>query len=441
MVDSAKAFSSTSRILYSRPFRELVAGLPTASGSSGVFGAPTVAALLAQSIPFATVRQGLQDKFAADFAAALEYAHVFDSVRPVYEYGLRMEAEWEEYHAQGECECVERLCLRSLWPNVKQRRSLNLFQSLFLLIADHTADSLGKDFARLRSWDGQIDRMRSQHVQGSLFVDSKRLRAELEPVTARASDATKALAQELARARCASARESLDARIKLLEARPSVVSASGGAVPSSVSGGAASGVAGTPSTPSTTLMGSLERYVSHATHLRACREGEASQAAEVEGVEDLYRLLQSHGSRIVPDDAVALDDLRHLVGAYGDAVRRARGWADDSRGEVLSVLGAREAAVQGALRSAGVGVVAAPANDGAPAGGLAMIAPPALTVLSEEQLQATVEAPDCGGVLITIAELLAQAEQLAGWREALQAAHGPAAGNYGAAGSARGAGR
>ena len=99
IIDGVKAFSSTSRILYSRPFRELVAGLPTASGSTGVFGAPTVAMLLGLSQPFAAVRRGIQDKFAADFAAAAEYAHVFDSVRPIYDYSLT--TDWAEYRARG----------------------------------------------------------------------------------------------------------------------------------------------------------------------------------------------------------------------------------------------------------------------------------------------------------------------------------------------------
>jgi hypothetical protein len=101
ITDSVKAVSATSRLLYSRPFRELAGGLPTASGSAGVFGAPTVAGLLACSAPFAAVRGALHAKFQADFDAAAEYAHVFDAVRPIFDF--QRSTDWAEYTSRGAC--------------------------------------------------------------------------------------------------------------------------------------------------------------------------------------------------------------------------------------------------------------------------------------------------------------------------------------------------
>lgn len=196
---------------------------------------------------------------------------------------------------------------------------------LLFTTADHTPASLQRDLARLRGWDGQLDRMRSQHVQGCLFVDSKRLRAELEPITSSAAEQIKGLAQEVARTRCVAAREAFDARIKLLDARP--VAASAAQPPTSTS----SSSAGAANSGGTLSLQQLERYVSHAQHMTACREGESASAAESGAVEELYKLLQAYGARIAPEDAVGLDDLRNLTSAYGDAMRRARLWSEERR--------------------------------------------------------------------------------------------------------------
>ncbi len=85
---------------------------------------------------------------------------------------------------------------------------------------EHTTHSLQRDMARQRGWAAALDRMRSGQVVGCLFVDSKRLKAELEPVTAAAQDGIKRLLADLARERCRSAVDAFTQRVRLLEARP-----------------------------------------------------------------------------------------------------------------------------------------------------------------------------------------------------------------------------
>lgn len=158
--------------------------------------------------------------------------------------------------------------------------------------------------------------MRSQHVAGCLFVDSRGLRSELEPVTAGAAETVKAVARDAARARCAAAREGLEGRLKALQALPPVAP-----VPP----------VGAPPPAQ------LEAHARGLSVLANLAEGDGRGADDAEAVEELYRLLAGAGARVPPEDAVGLDDLRALGAAYGDAARRARAWADEQRAGEKSI--------------------------------------------------------------------------------------------------------
>ena len=262
VADTIKTFTSTSRILYARPFREYVQELPTAAGA-GNLGAPTVAALLADSPEFRSIRTSIESRFRDDFTAAQAYVAVFESVRPIFEYGRTF--DFEAYKAQ-----------------------------------EQTTYGLQRDMSRLKQWDAVVDRMRSQHMEGCLFIDSKRLKTELEPVTVAGMERLKGLLLDLAKAKCRAASEAFMARSKVLDSRISV----------------------------------LEKFASHMERLSGVRDAEAALLREASSVEDMYKLLASYEVKISSEESVALDDLRNSGTVYTDAFRKSEVWLEEKLPEM-----------------------------------------------------------------------------------------------------------
>ena len=62
----------------------------------------------------------------------------------------------------------------------------------------------------------QVEKMRVQYTVGCLYVDSKRLKSELGPITVRALDNMKALLQDVSREKCREVLNLLTSRTKIL---------------------------------------------------------------------------------------------------------------------------------------------------------------------------------------------------------------------------------
>jgi dynein heavy chain len=249
VTEAVKACTSTPRVLYARAFREYVQELSTESGA-GNLSAPTVANLLATSPEFSRIKLAIEDKFVSDFGSATQYVTVFESVRPIYDYNLSM--DFEAYRAK-----------------------------------DHTTYSLQRDMSRIKQWDLQLATMRMQDSRGCLFIDSKRLKLELEPVTVSAMDNIKQLLLELARDKCRKTCEAFSSRAKTLEARPTA----------------------------------LDKFASHVERVQAIKEVEAQIAKDSAAVEDMYKLLQSYEVKISSEESVALDDMRNAVSQFTESYR------------------------------------------------------------------------------------------------------------------------
>lgn len=284
--EGVKLLSGLPRILYSRVFREHVQDLPT--DVPGSLGAPTVGALIAASTEFQEIRQSIDKKFADDFSAAASFVRVFDAVRPVFDYQLTNDDE--AYKAR-----------------------------------EHTVNSLQRDMARMKAWDLQVDRMRSQHVEGALFVDSKRLKSELEPITTSAIESIKALLSELARKKCKAVFEAFVARSRSLDQRPPA----------------------------------LDKFAAHVERIVSLREAEAALLRESSSVEDMYKLLQSYDVKISSEDAVALDDMRNSGLAYTDSYRKSEAYLEDRMPEMTRQLDMNIIKATDSLKAVGESV-----NDG-----------------------------------------------------------------------------
>lgn len=267
--EAVKAINACPRILYARSVREFVQELPTEAGP-GNLSAPTVSMLLQHSPEFAKAREGLDAKFTADFTAAQQYATIFDAVRPLW-----------DYHSSGE---LERFCSSEA--------------------ARTSVVALQREMHKVRGWDGLVTSMRMQDARGCLFIDSKRLRQELEPVTVTAMESIKALLMEVARERCKKACESLKQRAKAIDLKPTA----------------------------------LDKFASHMERLSSIKEGEEELNAEVLAVSDMYKLLQGYEVKVSSEDAVALDDLMKAHQDYVEAAKAVDGYMEGRTAEMARQL-------------------------------------------------------------------------------------------------------
>jgi len=282
VTESIKACTSTPRILYARAFREYVQELPTEAGP-GNLSAPTVAALLQPpQLEFIDIHRAINDRLAADFAAATAYVAIFDSVRPVFDYHNSM--DFEAFRAR-----------------------------------DHTTGSLQREMNRLKMWDLQVTTMRMQDARGCLFIDSKRLRQELEPITVAAMDAIKQLLLELARERCQATHEAFETRTRALDTKPVA----------------------------------LDKFASHMERLAAIKESEGALLRDASSVEDMYRMLASYEVKISSEEAVKLDDLRTAVHRYHEVARNSDAFVDSKLPEMTRQLDVAILRVTDNLKSLG----------------------------------------------------------------------------------------
>ena len=192
---------------------------------------------------------------------------VFDAVRPVFDYHLTNDEE--SYRTR-----------------------------------EHSITSLQRDMSRMKTWDLQVDRMRSQHVEGALFVDSKKLKSILEPITTSAIESIKSLLLDLARKKCRAAHEAFVTRTRQLDQRPQA----------------------------------LDKYAAHHERVLSLREAEAALMRDAAAVEDMYKLLQSYDVKISSEDSVVLDDMCNSRLAYSDSNRKSDGAIEERMPEMTRQL-------------------------------------------------------------------------------------------------------
>ncbi len=82
-----------------------------------------------------------------------------------------------------------------------------------------TVATIRADIARFREWEREVEKMRVQYTVGCLYVDSKRLKAELGPITTNALESIKGLLKDVAREKCKEVYTLLAARTKTLGTR------------------------------------------------------------------------------------------------------------------------------------------------------------------------------------------------------------------------------
>jgi dynein heavy chain len=167
--------NSVSRILYSRPFNQYVAGV--------VSHGPQVASTIKASLEFQRIRTAIDDKIQLDFEDASDYVKIFDNVRAVYDHDL----EWDftQYARQS-----------------------------------HSVNSIKSDMAQVSGWEKELEKMRVGNVCGILHVESRKLKQTLMPMVSEKLDQMKSLVRDLARAKCREQLVDFKQRIQMILQRP-----------------------------------------------------------------------------------------------------------------------------------------------------------------------------------------------------------------------------
>jgi hypothetical protein len=81
-----------------------------------------------------------------------------------------------------------------------------------------TVASIRADMSKFREWEKEVEKMRVQYAVGCLYVDSKRMKSELQPITVRGMENIKGLLKDLAREKCREGHTLLSTRAKTLGA-------------------------------------------------------------------------------------------------------------------------------------------------------------------------------------------------------------------------------
>ena len=264
--ESIKVAAGMPRVLLARMLRGVVsaASLPSDAPSDQSSDAPqssragpSAGDLLEMSARLAESRAAIEARLRADFAAVDAFAVIFDNVKPIFENSISF--DWDAFSAE------------------------------------HNTTTLQREMSRLRNGAAAIDRMRTQQTCGSLLMESKKLRAELEPITTTGLQRLKNLLIESTRTKCKYCQDSFLARSRQLSQAPTV----------------------------------LDKFAAFVERRNAIRETEQPLLLDLASVEDLYRLLSAYDVKISSDDAVALDDVRNANAAYLDAQRAANMYIDD----------------------------------------------------------------------------------------------------------------
>ena len=167
---------SVSRILYIRPFKNIVA--------SCIIDSPDVRNLVLGSKLLSDIRSQLNQKVKSDFTEAKDYASCFELVKPIFSY--QQNFDFEAYKNQP-----------------------------------LTIDRIKKDMTTLTAWSKDLEKIRVGNTIGILHVESRRLRSSLVPVTEEGLDRMKGLLAQHAKEKCGETLEEYKTYIRHLEAQPS----------------------------------------------------------------------------------------------------------------------------------------------------------------------------------------------------------------------------
>ncbi len=275
----------------------------------------SVSSLIRQSPSYIQSCSAIDSRVRDDFARAAEYALQFEAVREIYdfrisEYEIGLREERRRHKEQqllenagnggdsgvdGDGMVVEDLegggdgdgdgdgdaASDASGPSPEDAAAATGAPVGFAVEAAH----IRKHMDTCEAWSKSIERMRAHGTIGVLYVESRKLKNALLPITEKFLEHLERELNVLARERCKIALDEYKRRVNALEDRP-------------------------------VRLGEFADFV--ATTQRV--ESERRVAFRETGViDEMYRTLHAHRVRVQPDDMVQLDDLKAAQGTFVEA--------------------------------------------------------------------------------------------------------------------------
>ena len=243
----------------------------------------TVSGLIRSSIAYKETCENIETRINTDFSQAAEYAKQFEVVREIYEFRIdEYEQGLEEERRHSERQ--QKLTNLNNEDGEDEEEGGDMSDDDSNL-GDNDAAPVGfaaealhirSHMDRCEHWSKSIERMRAHGTIGVLYVESRKLKNSLLPITEQFLDHLERELNVLARERCKIALNDYKRRLANLDDRPP-------------------------------RLGEFAEFVATTQLI----EGERRRAFRETGViDEMYRTLQLHRVRVQSDDMVQLDDLK-----------------------------------------------------------------------------------------------------------------------------------
>ncbi len=203
--------------------------------------------LIRRDKKYLSICKSINKKLLADFEDSVEYSKQFDYMREIFEFNM------SEYGAMWEGLDVKHKILQT-------RKSINI----------------------CNGWNRDINRMRAGGAVGSIYVESRKLKNTLLPITENFLNFLKKSLLDLARHKCDAILTDLKSRNKGLEDTPE----------------------------------GLNLFAGYVANFKSITATKMEMLAENQLTEDLYRMLHIQRVRVPADDAVQLDEMRSALVKY-----------------------------------------------------------------------------------------------------------------------------
>lgn len=236
----------------------------TSKGSS-VPGA-NIQSIIRENKTYRQTFENIDQRVKADFLRAEEHAQSYDSVRPIYDFN----AEWDfdAYRAEN-----------------------------------HDIISLKMMMEKINNWNKELEKLRNRPI-GVLEVDSKHLKAELNPMREARLQEIKEYIKDVARNKCLTLRDRYKDCLNKLAVKPQ----------------------------------HLKDFAAQVQLITQYREEEKNLFKATSQVDQMYNLLQSYEVAIQPEDAVLHEELYERQQEYRVEIEAAQTYRDNKIQEMTAAV-------------------------------------------------------------------------------------------------------
>jgi dynein heavy chain len=244
----------------------------TGTNTSG--GGPNIQSMIRDSRKFRLASFNIQQRIISDFEKADEHAVTYDSVRPIYDFNTTW--DFEAYRAQN-----------------------------------HDISSLKQIMELISNWNKELEKLRNKPI-GVLEVDSKRLKAELNPIREARFYEIKEYIKDISRVKCNTLLDHYRECLVKISVKPS----------------------------------GLKDFAGQMQTIVSMRDDEKSLFKQTSQIDQFYSLLQLYDVNVPSEDLVLHEDLHEKQQDYRKEIESAQTYRDAKLQEMVSAVDVNVAKLQ-----------------------------------------------------------------------------------------------